>query len=123
LAEVARRLRDTLSAGDLIARIGGEEFLIVMQKATPQTASAMAHKLRDAVRCTPVFMRARDIRIPVTISIGITLGSELPEGDRKTTSQLACGCPASMLIDMADKALYGAKACGRDNVTMTCPAA
>lgn len=119
LAEVARRLRTELDSGEFIARIGGEEFLIVMQNASRKAASELAHRLCEIVRKDPVYLRARDIRVPVTISIGVALGDEVP--DFEETSNV--DTKAERLIDHADKALYDAKACGRDSVTMTCPAA
>ncbi|KPA21914.1 Response regulator PleD [Shimia sp. SK013] len=123
LAEVARRLRATVEAGDLIARIGGEEFLIVMQRATPESASELAHHLRDVVRKTPVYLRDRDLRIPVTISIGVTMGSESESDHFQAEAMPSNDATATTLIDLADQALYGAKACGRNNVTMARPAA
>ncbi|SFK48268.1 diguanylate cyclase [Shimia haliotis] len=119
LAEVARRLRSELKGGELIARIGGEEFLIVLPQTSAQAASERAHQLCEAVRKSPVYLRARDVRIPVTISIGVSLGADMaPDGPPPMTEADAVG-----LIDQADKALYNAKACGRDSVTITRPAA
>ncbi|MCP4821007.1 MAG: diguanylate cyclase [Shimia sp.] len=119
LAEVARRLRQALKGNELIARIGGEEFLIVMPVADARAASLLAHNLCAIVRRDPVYLRARDIRIPVTISIGVTLGHELA----LLGHQKGQDADAIDFIDHADKALYDAKACGRDSVTMARPAA
>ncbi|TCL10166.1 response regulator receiver modulated diguanylate cyclase [Shimia isoporae] len=121
LAEVARRLRSQMGAGDLIARIGGEEFLIVMHNTSAQDATQMAHRLRDVVRSTPVYLRARDIRVPVTVSIGVTMGHD--SFATRTSTSNPKRLDAGLLIERADRALYSAKADGRDSVTMTRPAA
>ncbi len=118
LAEIARRMRATLSDADLIARIGGEEFLIVVQGADRQEARSAARRLCEAVRADPVYLKGRDIQIPVTVSIGVAMGDALRQED--------CASPdstASDLLELADRALYGAKAHGRDQVTLGRPAA
>ncbi|WP_197919061.1 diguanylate cyclase [Thiosulfatihalobacter marinus] len=118
LAEIARRMRATLSDADLIARIGGEEFLIVVQGADRHDARAVARRLCAAVRAAPVYLQGRDIQIPVTVSIGVAMGDALRQEE--------CASPdstASDLLDLADQALYGAKAHGRDQVTLGRPAA
>ncbi len=53
LAEVARRLQGALRPGDLIARIGGEEFLVAMPDTTTDQARASAERLRRAVSDEP----------------------------------------------------------------------
>lgn len=119
LAEVARRLRTTLQNDAVIARIGGEEFLIVIPNTDTASASDTAHKLCNVVRQTPVYLRARDIRIDVTISVGVTMGRDFLLDRDMHPADVTAG----VLIDQADRALYDAKACGRDSVTMTRPAA
>lgn len=114
LAEIARRMRETLTEADLIARIGGEEFLIVLQRADRAHATKVARRLCAAVRADPVYLQGRDIQIPVTVSIGVTIGNPpaLPKAGESPAHS------ATDLIDLADQALYGAKAHGRDQVTL-----
>ncbi|MDA5556294.1 diguanylate cyclase [Shimia sp. MMG029] len=128
LAEIARRMRRCLSQADLIARMGGEEFMIVVPVEDVAAAEQIAQRLCDVVRSEPVYLRGRDIQIPVTVSIGVALGSDLikASSDAAPTSHLRVAANdgiASALIDRADQALYGAKAEGRDKVTLSCPAA
>jgi two-component system cell cycle response regulator len=107
LAHVAGLLRRTLRDTDMIARIGGEEFLIVLPDTDRDAARASADRLCRMVRLTPLPSREGAGAVPVTISIGVTLA--LPG---------AQGPGAEALIDQADRALYCAKARGRDTVRL-----
>jgi two-component system cell cycle response regulator len=104
LTYVAARLRNNLRSVDLIARIGGEEFLVAMPDTSISEARAAAERLREVIESTPVLLK--DGRsLPITISIGLALGGTT----RGTTQQL---------VDQADSALLGAKATGRNQVSV-----
>lgn len=104
LIEVAKRLKSNLRAVDLIARIGGEEFLIALPDTTLEAAQATAERLRRVVGDRPVPLPKGNGSIPVTLSIGLALGAD----------------PAAVsvedLIGLADRALLGSKADGRNQV-------
>lgn len=108
LTEVAQRLRAQMSEGDLLARIGGEEFLIALPATSPPEAVARARRICDSVGHSPVCLP--DGRsISVTLSIG-----------------LAHGAPGSLpdaLIAAADNALLSAKTGGRNRVIVSRSAA
>ncbi len=124
LAEVARRLRDNLRAVDLIARIGGEEFLVAMPDTTAAQGQIAAERLRRMIEGTPFGAQTEDPaagrqvaaaapRIRVTLSIGVAVGG--------ATNQ---PCEAvDMLFNRADAALYSAKSAGRNMVTVSQSAA
>ncbi|MDW3225562.1 MAG: diguanylate cyclase [Paracoccaceae bacterium] len=117
LIETAKRLRDNLRGVDLIARIGGEEFLIVMP-ATPMTeARAAASRLCRKIGGRGFHIPGSSELIKVTISIGVTLGG------LRTAQQPAPQQDANILLDAADKALYAAKMQGRNQVNLNRPAA
>lgn len=109
LVEVAKRLRDNLRPVDLIARIGGEEFLIALPEAHPDNARQTARRLCGLVAEAPIHIPGQDLPVQVTISIGVAIGGE----DDQPASKAA-----NRLLDMADKALFGAKAGGRNQVTL-----
>lgn len=108
LAEVSRRMGACLRDGDLLARIGGEEFLAVTRQCSASDAAYTAERLRKAVSVTPVRLKDGQ-EISVTLSIGLVLGG--PRG-------LQNECDPARLIDIADKALYSAKADGRNQITV-----
>lgn len=106
LVEVARRLTHGTRSEDLVARIGGEEFLVAMPEADDGAAAAAAERLARVVRATPVSLPC-GTRIHVTASIGAAIGG-------------LDGRPADavgLLLERADLALYGAKAGGGDRIT------
>lgn len=117
LVETARRLRDNLRAMDLVARIGGEEFLIAMPNTTLGEARAAAARLCNEISAKPFTLPAPHPPLSVTISIGLALGC-LPDhfGEVDAAS-------SEKLIAAADKALYAAKVSGRNQVTVSRPAA
>jgi two-component system cell cycle response regulator len=106
LVEVARRLAAGLRAEDLLARIGGEEFLAILPDMPPAAAGAAAERLRRAVAERPVALPATAggaREVAVTVSIGVALGP--------------VAGPVEALVAAADRALYAAKADGRNQVT------
>jgi diguanylate cyclase (GGDEF)-like protein len=101
LAGFADLLRRFGRRGDLAARIGGEEFAVLLPHTTKANAMIVAERIRRAVEETP-FGRAR---VAVTVSIGV---AELPEeGEMQESS----------FVELADGALYRAKAGGRNRVS------
>ncbi len=110
LIEVAQRLRDNVREIDLLARIGGEEFVIAMPETTAREAASAAERLRQVVGERPVLSATRGIEIPVTMSIGVAIGGSG-----------AASVPS--LMESADKALYASKAEGRNQVTFVRSAA
>jgi diguanylate cyclase (GGDEF)-like protein len=97
LREVAAALRQALRSSELVFRIGGEEFLVLLPGASREDAIGISERLRRAVR------ERRPVGVQVTISIGVAVS----EPDVVDTDDL---------ISRADAALYAAKASGRDTV-------
>ncbi len=107
LIDVANRLRSNIREVDLLARFGGEEFLIAMPNTDQQAAGLMAERLRRVVGETPVWSKAIQGDIPVTLSIGVAVSA--------ADETQAGGINA--LLQAADRALYASKAEGRNLVT------
>lgn len=105
LAETARRLRDNLRSVDLVARIGGEEFLIALPDVSREDANMFAARLCALIRDTPMKISNLNKSIPITMSIGATIGG----GNYVEKS-------VETLLQEADQALYDAKIHGRDQV-------
>jgi diguanylate cyclase (GGDEF)-like protein/PAS domain S-box-containing protein len=106
LKEFAAICRDSLRESDLLARIGGEEFVILFPETTREKAAEVAERIREGVAATTV-IAAQGGTIRFTASIGI---AELAAIDKNIDA----------LMGRADRALYEAKRSGRNR---TCVAA
>jgi two-component system cell cycle response regulator len=112
LVEIAARLTANLRDVDMVARIGGEEFLVAMPETTLEAARIAAERLCRLVEQDPVRLGDGITRISVTVSIGLAMGGG---------AALAPGVEA--LMGEADRALLGSKAFGRNKVTVSATAA
>ena len=113
LVQMADRLRENLRAVDLVARVGGEEFMVAMPRTTPNQAHSAANRLRRMVNCRRFDLGEAHPKLRVTVSVGVAVGGH--SGMEKL--QLGQMC------DEADAALYAAKSAGRDQVAMSQSAA
>lgn len=75
LREVSRRMRTALRPADYVARIGGDEFLLVLPGARRAEAQRVGERIRSMVADRPC--RSGDVDVPATVSMGI---AEIPEG-------------------------------------------
>ncbi|MEL6685339.1 MAG: diguanylate cyclase [Pseudomonadota bacterium] len=113
LIALADRLRENLRAIDLVARMGGEEFLVAMPGTSVTDARLAADRLRALVNTMPFALGDDLPDIKVTVSIGVAVsGQTQPEKGA-----------INKICDQADKALYAAKSAGRDQVAMSKSAA
>ena len=113
LVEVAKRLRNTLRAGDLLARIGGEEFLIALPDITLAEARNIAERLCAAVQDQPIACGTVDLQITASIGLAISEGGAPPDQIDSVTA----------MVDRADRALMRSKSAGRNQVTISRSAA
>ena len=107
LKSLADRVRLGLRAPDILGRLGGEEFIVLLPHTERAGAEAIARKLCQYVKAHPV--QAADQKVALTISIG---GVTLEAGHTADFKHL---------VSSADGALYRAKAAGRDNAVMADP--
>ena len=99
LKEITAKIRESVRNSDFVARIGGDEFALILIKVDDKTALEVAQKLCDNIRKTP--FQADGVPISVTLSIGVT---EACIEDAEET-----------LMKRADEAMYLVKRTGRDN--------
>lgn len=104
LTAIAARLRAQLRPGDLVGRLGGEEFAAFLPDATREEAAAVGARLCAAIA---VEAEAVEEALAVTLSAGAALGDGVTPLDR--------------LMADADRALYEAKARGRARVVVWPP--
>ncbi len=103
LVEVARRLSEAATAGDLVVRWGGEEFLIYRRGASGAQAEALAGELLQALGDEPVALPGGPLRVTVSVGYGVF---PLPPAQLPLSMERA--------INFADMALYTAKNQGRN---------
>ncbi len=103
LVEIARRLVATLREDDLTVRWGGEEFLVYARGLPPEQVDVLAERLLAAIGGQPV--RHGRERLAVTASIGFATFPLLPE---------RAAIDWERAVDLVDKAMYLAKAHGRN---------
>jgi diguanylate cyclase (GGDEF)-like protein len=103
LKHVAQTMKQQTRRIDIAARIGGEEFIILLPDTTVENAQALAERIRASVANTPANSGGQ--QIAVTISIGL---SAIHPEDRNDQAAL----------ERADLALYEAKHSGRNRVSL-----
>lgn len=102
LQALARQMSASVRAGDVVARFGGEEFVVLVPDINAAGALTLAEKLRQHLASTRI--QAAGVALQVTVSIGVCW--------RQSEGQLS----AAPLVAAADKALYQAKQAGRNRV-------
>ena len=103
LRTLAQRIRRVVRSADLVCRLGGEEFVIVMSDTPLTVAARIAERVRASVQSSPFKIGAPAGLLSVTVSIGL--------------AERGPGANPDALMRRADKALYNSKAAGRNRVT------
>jgi diguanylate cyclase (GGDEF)-like protein len=103
LSEFTRRCRNAIRPDDLLVRLGGEEFAILLKGATARTASEVGERLLAEVNRVPFEIGEK--RLHVTVSIG---------GAVRSADEIT----VETTVSRADKALYSAKNAGRERFIM-----
>lgn len=104
LREFAHRLEDSIRSFDLVARLGGEEFVVVLPDVTEHRAMMIAERLRTSISKKPFIVAEAEKELQITTSIG---GAIIPAGIE---------ADAETVLERADKMLYEAKNDGRNCV-------
>jgi len=103
LRELAGRALRHVRSVDLVGRLGGEEFVVVMPETSLAGALVVAERFRAAVAAEPFVIEGGRARVSVTVSIGVAVAVN----DKETQESL---------LKRADDALYAAKHAGRNRV-------
>ena len=96
-------VKEVLRDSDLVGRIGGEEFAVLLPNTTQEGGCALARRILDAVRASPVVLADRCIAYTVSIGVGY-LAQQTAFGE---------------LLAEWDSALYRAKKAGRDRLEVS----
>jgi two-component system cell cycle response regulator len=103
LRELAERAVRQVRSVDLVGRLGGEEFVVVMPETSLAGAVVVAERFRVAVADEPFIPQGQSEKLLVTVSVGIAVTGEGPD-------------TIDTLLKRADDALYAAKHAGRNRV-------
>jgi two-component system, cell cycle response regulator len=107
LKQFAVRLKESLRSFDLVARLGGEEFVAILPDVSHDLAYSIAERLRRIISDKPFACSAPEGALNVTASFGgvVIEGASLPEN-----------FAVLELLDRSDQQLYQSKESGRNNV-------
>ncbi|MGK2907658.1 MAG: GGDEF domain-containing protein [Desulfuromonadales bacterium] len=100
LIQLSRVMAECLRGTDILGRIGGEEFAVILPETGMEQTAELTERLLDRVRSTTIEI-GPETTIKVTVSIGVATAPPLPSD-------------IDALIKEADTALYNAKTSGRD---------
>jgi diguanylate cyclase (GGDEF)-like protein len=103
LQEIAKAMEGQIRRTDYLARYGGEEFVLLLPQTRLDGGLALAEKVRGAVEALDARVVGPEGRVQVTVSIGIA----------------AYAGSADAMFEAADRALYEAKAAGKNRVVAT----
>jgi diguanylate cyclase (GGDEF)-like protein len=104
LKHVASLVKQRLRSSDLLARVGGEEFAVLLRGADLRTAARVGERMRVSVATKPVFF------VGQSIAVSISIGCAAVESTEES---------ATSLVGTADRRLYAAKNGGRNRVVST----
>ena len=108
LREVAALIRAQLRGSDVLSRYGGEEFAVLLSRSGAAEACEVAERIRQSIAAHS-FTAVEGQAFRVTISIGVATYNPQTSGGKVKL-------PGGTLVGHADRALYAAKAGGRDRV-------
>ena len=102
LQRFSETVRSCIRGEDLFARLGGEEFVVVLPDSTADNARRMAERIREEVEALEFAPHGPSLRVTVSLGVGTAAGAQ----------------PFPALMRIADQALYEAKHLGRNRVQM-----
>ena len=109
LCKVAEVLQSTVRRGDLVGRIGGEEFVVISLETDAAGVALLAERVRAAVEAQSIRIKGLDKALQCTVTIGIS-------------SRFEDAGAVDSAMRQADAALYKGKAAGRNRVEVVQPA-
>lgn len=106
LRAVADAMGACVRASDLVARVGGDEFALLLERCGPDTALRIAHDVRDAIHAISLPWEGRALRVGASLGVA-SLSRSMAD--------------VAAWVEAADDACYAAKAAGRGTVLAAPP--
>jgi len=101
LQAISKILTDCARNTDVVGRYGGEEFMVVLPKTSPENALLFAERVRLEIAMNSIMLS--EVACGITVSVGVSgIDEKFPD------------VTANQLVGAADRALYSAKESGRD---------
>lgn len=110
LRQIARVIERSIRTTDLVARFGGEEFLVLCTDIDTEGAVVVAEKIRKAVEDTSVILTDQGVTVRVTVSVGVA--AVPPDAPVQSLD-------FDMMMEAADVAVYDAKKSGRNCIRLS----
>jgi diguanylate cyclase (GGDEF)-like protein len=110
LKDVANSLREEIRESDILARLGGEEFVITFTDIDSKKGKLFAERIRKRIASLDWEVQGQEVKITTSIGVHCLL-EEVFEQD---------SFDIDVLLSYADQALYAAKTAGRDRVVFYC---
>ena len=107
ICQVANVLRSTVRSGDLVGRIGGEEFVVICVETDAEGVMHLANRLRANIENQIMRITGSDALLRCTVTVGMSLCFVDVDG-------------FDIALQQADSALYRGKSAGRNRVEQTC---
>lgn len=106
LRRLSQALRDNVKGRDVVARIGGEEFVLLLPQTPLEGAQILAERIRIAIEQSRIYSESTDQTVgSITVSLGLAVGEREDSVDE--------------LLARADAALYAAKRSGRNRLCVS----
>lgn len=107
LQKIATMLQNAVRQSDILARFGGEEFVLLMPETDCESGKILAERIRQSIQSLPIIYQNHSINVSVSIGVSCWRPSE--------------GHPQlEAMLREADAALYKAKRNGRNQVVVKC---
>ncbi|PTN11500.1 diguanylate cyclase [Nitrosomonas aestuarii] len=114
LISLVSQIKNQVRACDIVARYGGEEFVVALPATTLPIAHEIAERLRQTASSTMHRVQGRQFQISISIGIANLRSADMFQ----QRDEQDCNIISTMLLARADKALYRAKASGRNQIAV-----
>lgn len=106
LKRIAKVATETVRGGDIVARFGGEEFIVLISQPSEKIIEKLAERIRSGIEKTQFMHQGQ--RVIVTVSVGAAI--TIPERQQESAG--------GDIVEVADQAMYEAKQAGRNQVRL-----